>query len=51
MNSGLVAGISKGILRVLNSDSNLIGDLVPVDIPINLMIASAWARATQKDET
>lgn len=43
--SGLVAGVGKGLLRALKADPQLVGDMLPVDIPINLMIAAAWNRA------
>ena len=33
--SGLVAGVGKGFMRTVNVDPSLIGDLIPVDIPIS----------------
>jgi len=35
----------KGLLRSLLADHQVIADLVPVDLPVNMMIAVAWARA------
>ena len=47
-NLGFIAGFGKGFLRVLKINANLIGDVVPVDIPVNLMIAAAWNRAMEE---
>ena len=35
----------KGLLRSMIADTRVIADLVPVDLPVNMMIAVAWARA------
>ena len=43
-----MAGFGKGFLRALKINGNLIGDVVPVDFPINLMIAAAWNRAMEE---
>ena len=45
---GLAAGVGKGLLRALNCDAKLVGDMLPVDIPINLMIAAAWNRVVNQ---
>ena len=29
-------------MRSLNVDPNLVADLIPVDLPVNTMIAAAW---------
>jgi len=46
--TGFIAGVSKGLLRALRLDQNAVGDIIPVDFPINLMIAAAWYTATHK---
>jgi len=48
--TGLIAGAGKGFLRVVHIIDELVGDLIPVDYPINLMIAAAWHTATNKPE-
>jgi len=45
--TGVIAGVGKGILRVIRGNSELMVDLIPVDFSINLMIAVAWFTATQ----
>ncbi len=35
----------KGLIRTARVNSQFATDLVPVDIPINLMIVAAWDRA------
>jgi len=45
-----VAGVGKGLLRALKADPQLVGDMLPVDIPINLMIAAAWNRAMNQTQ-
>ena len=45
--TGVIAGVAKGVLRVVRGDSELVADLIPVDFAINLMIAVAWYTATQ----
>ena len=45
-NVGIVAGVSKGLIQTIRVDSQVIADLVSVDIAINLMIASAWDKGT-----
>lgn len=42
---GFVTGIGKGFIRTCLTDCKLIGDLIPVDIAINLIIAVAWESA------
>ena len=39
---GLMTGVGKGIIRTTRTNSKLVGDLIPVDIAINLMIVAAW---------
>lgn len=43
--TGMLAGAGKGVLRTLLCYRDLIADLVPVDIAINLMISVAWHTA------
>jgi hypothetical protein len=46
--TGLLAGAGKGVLRTLLCHKNLIADLVPVDICINLLISAAWYTAINR---
>lgn len=46
-NTRIIAGMVKGILRVVRCKKELVADIIPVDITINLMIAVAWFTATQ----
>lgn len=46
--TGLLAGAGKGVLRTLLCHKDLIADLVPVDICINLLISAAWYTATNR---
>jgi len=48
--TGLIAGAGKGFLRVVRVREDLIGDLIPVEFPIHLMIAAAWHTATTKPD-
>ncbi|EFX77194.1 hypothetical protein DAPPUDRAFT_54548 [Daphnia pulex] len=43
--SGFVVGVGKGLLRTAITNCQLVGDMIPVDISINLMIAAAWKSA------
>lgn len=47
--TGLVAGVSTGLLRTLLVHRDKVADLIPVDVPINVMIVSAWKVA--QDQT
>ncbi|XP_046651716.1 LOW QUALITY PROTEIN: putative fatty acyl-CoA reductase CG5065 [Daphnia pulicaria] len=44
--SGTMAGTSKGLIQIVRVDPELIADIIPVDFPINLMLAAAWDEAT-----
>lgn len=46
--TGLIVGAGKGMLRTLHCRGELVADLIPVDIPINLLIVAAWYTATQR---
>jgi len=48
--TGLIAGALKGVIRSILCRRDMVADMVPVDIPINLMCAVAWRTATQKEE-
>jgi fatty acyl-CoA reductase len=45
---GVIAGIGNGFICVLKVKNNLVGDFIPVDYPINLLIAVAWFIATRR---
>lgn len=40
--TGMLAGAGKGIIRTMLANTELVADVVPVDVPINLMIVAAW---------
>lgn len=44
--TGLLAGAGKGLLRTLHCRRDCLADMVPVDIPINLMCTVAWKIAS-----
>ncbi|XP_057366398.1 putative fatty acyl-CoA reductase CG5065 [Daphnia carinata] len=46
--TGLIAGAGKGLLRTLWCHTTMVADVIPVEFPINLMIAVAWHTATYK---
>jgi len=46
--TGILLGVGKGFLRTLYAPPEVALDFIPVDIPINLMIASAWNLDVQK---
>ncbi|XP_047097438.1 putative fatty acyl-CoA reductase CG5065 isoform X1 [Schistocerca piceifrons] len=46
--TGLLAGAGKGVLRTILCHRDMVADLVPVDVAINLLIAVAWYTATQR---
>ncbi|XP_072948530.1 fatty acyl-CoA reductase wat-like [Epargyreus clarus] len=43
--TGLVVGIGTGVLRTMYMDLNKVADMVPVDLTVNAIIASAWHTA------
>jgi len=45
--TGVILGVAKGFLSVVRGKEELVADLVPVDIAINIMITVAWQTATQ----
>ncbi len=46
--TGNIAGVGKGFIRVSKIDKHLVTDIIPVDYPINLMIAVGWYTASRK---
>lgn len=40
--TAVFVGIGKGLLRSMIGDMSATADIIPVDIPVNLMIAVAW---------
>lgn len=47
--SGLTAGVGKGVIRVVKTDGTLIGDMIPCDYAINMMIAAAWSKGLEEE--
>jgi fatty acyl-CoA reductase len=45
--TGILAAFGSGILKTLYCYRDMVADIVPVDIPINLMCAVAWKTAVQ----
>lgn len=48
--TGIVAGLGKGVLRVMKVLPDLTLDIIPVDYPINLMIVAGWHTALHKSD-
>ncbi|KAB7508033.1 putative fatty acyl-CoA reductase [Armadillidium nasatum] len=48
--TGLIVGAGKGMLRTFYCNSSITADIIPVDVPINLMIVSAWYTASHRRE-
>jgi fatty acyl-CoA reductase len=46
--TALFAAIGKGILRTMMGNSNSTADLIPVDVTVNFLIASAWYTGTRR---
>lgn len=49
--TGLFIFIGKGIFTSMLGNSNATADIVPVEQPVNLMIASGWYRGSEKTKT
>lgn len=45
--TGVVLGAGMGILRTMHCNPDMMADIVPADMVINVMIASAWDVATR----
>ncbi|XP_060808981.1 fatty acyl-CoA reductase wat-like [Amyelois transitella] len=43
--TGIVIGIGTGVLRTMYMDLNKVADMVPVDLTVNAILASAWYTA------
>lgn len=48
--TGIFAAIGNGLLRVMKGDSEATADVIPVDVTVNVLIASAWFTATQRPD-
>ena len=46
--TALFAAIGKGILRTMMGNANSTADIIPVDIPVNLMIVAGWYTGSKK---
>jgi len=46
--TGIIVGTAKGVMRTIYCNEDLVADLIPVDIPINLIIAVACHTARRK---
>ena len=46
--TALFAAIGKGILRTMMGNFDSTADIIPVDIPVNLMIVSAWYTGSKR---
>jgi len=49
--TGIFAAIGNGLLRVMKGDAEATADVIPVDVTVNVLIASAWFTATQRPDT
>ncbi|XP_072948526.1 fatty acyl-CoA reductase 1-like [Epargyreus clarus] len=49
--TGIIAAVSKGILRTLYTNPDLISDYIPVDVAIKGCITAAWIRGVKKLES
>lgn len=48
--AGVVIGVGHGVWRSTYTNPDLIVDLIPVDIVINLMVAAAWKTYVQYEQ-
>lgn len=46
--TGLIAGVGRGYINSIMCNGQLNADLVPVEVPINLMVTAAWHIATHR---
>lgn len=46
--SGLYIAVGKGLLRSMKCDFKGVADIIPVDIPVNMLIAVAWYTAVTR---
>jgi fatty acyl-CoA reductase len=45
--TGVVVGAGVGLLRTMHCDQDKLAEMVPADMVINMMIATAWDVATR----
>ena len=45
--TGVAAGVATGVLRTMHADPKMNANVVPVDLTVNALIASAWDVAMQ----
>jgi alcohol-forming fatty acyl-CoA reductase len=48
LRAGGVAGALAGVIRVIKLNPASVADIVPLDYPINMIIAAAWHKAMHK---
>lgn len=48
---GVIVGASMGFLRAFRYEPTAVGDIIPVDFCVNLMLVAAWHRSIIKPET
>ncbi|XP_066584285.1 fatty acyl-CoA reductase wat-like [Prorops nasuta] len=48
--TGALAGGGAGLIRTMNVDKNCIAELIPADLTVNALIATAWNVANNKNE-
>lgn len=46
--TGIVSAVGKGLFRTIMCNKDIVADLIPVDIVINLMVVAAWRTGTSK---
>lgn len=46
--TGSISAHGKGMLTSLLGDEHKIADAIPLDVTVNLILASAWKRANEK---
>ncbi|XP_064599994.1 fatty acyl-CoA reductase 1-like [Liolophura sinensis] len=49
--SGIYIATGKGVLRTMKAENSAVADIVPVDIPINMMITVAWYTGVTKPKS
>jgi len=45
--TAVITGVATGVISVVRCKEELVADVVPVDIVINMMITVAWQTATK----
>lgn len=49
--TGIISAVGNGLFRTIICEKDYLCDVIPVDIVINLVIASAWRQAITKSQT